>query len=91
MSPSGMLRCVALVRTDVSEALSASIIRMTRTDELGMSAITSSRHTLRRNTKGVCVSVASYGCCSYFTDSCHPDDEGARFLRNVGSYKSNMA
>jgi hypothetical protein len=33
-----MLRRVALVRTDVSEELSASIIRMTRIGELGMLA-----------------------------------------------------
>jgi hypothetical protein len=32
---SGMLRRVALVRTDVSEELSASIIRMIRIGELG--------------------------------------------------------
>jgi hypothetical protein len=30
MSSSGMIRCVALVRTYVSEELSASIIRVTR-------------------------------------------------------------
>jgi demethoxyubiquinone hydroxylase (CLK1/Coq7/Cat5 family) len=35
MSYSGMLRRVALVRTDVSEDLSASIIRVTRIGELG--------------------------------------------------------
>jgi hypothetical protein len=26
-----------------------------------------------------------------FPDSCHPDEGGARFLRNVGSYKSYTA
>jgi hypothetical protein len=25
------------------------------------------------------------------TDSCHPDDGGAKFLRNVGSYKNHTA
>jgi hypothetical protein len=35
MASSGMLRRVALVRTDVSEDFSASIIRMTRIGELG--------------------------------------------------------
>jgi hypothetical protein len=50
---------VALVRTDVSEELSASIIRVTRIGELGTSS--------------------------------HPDDGGARFLRNVVSFKSRKA
>jgi hypothetical protein len=45
-----MLHRVALVRTDVSEELSASFIRMTRLRELGTTlAITSNRRTLRRN------------------------------------------
>jgi hypothetical protein len=35
MASSGMLRHGALVRTDVSEELSASIIRVSRTGELG--------------------------------------------------------
>jgi hypothetical protein len=35
MSSYGMLHRVALVRTDVSEELSASIIRVTRINELG--------------------------------------------------------
>jgi hypothetical protein len=35
MLSSGMLRRVALVRTDVSEELSASFIRVTRISELG--------------------------------------------------------
>jgi hypothetical protein len=48
---SGMLRRVALVRTDVSEEPSASFIRVTRIGELGTTqAATSNRRTLRRNT-----------------------------------------
>jgi DNA-binding TFAR19-related protein (PDSD5 family) len=60
-----MLRRVALVRTDVSEELSASIIRMTRIGELETSlAVNRNLRTLRRNT--LCVSslpakIASYG------------------------------
>jgi hypothetical protein len=54
-----MLRHMALVRTDVSEELRASIIRVTRIGELGkMLGVTS-------------------------TDSCRPDDGGAKFLQNV--------
>jgi hypothetical protein len=60
---------VALVRTDVSEELGASIIKVTRIGELGTLAVTSNRRTPRRNTK-----------CG-----------GAKFLRNVGSYKSHTA
>jgi hypothetical protein len=52
MPSSGMLRRVTLVRTDVSEEPSASFIRVTRIGELGTTlAVTSNRHTLRRNTK----------------------------------------
>jgi demethoxyubiquinone hydroxylase (CLK1/Coq7/Cat5 family) len=40
MTSSGMLRRVALVRTDVSEELSASVIRVTRIGELGTLAVT---------------------------------------------------
>jgi hypothetical protein len=54
MPSSGMLRRVALVRTDVLEDRSASIIRVTRIGELG---------TLER------ASVAGYGeHCSYLAD-----------------------
>jgi hypothetical protein len=50
MASSGMLRRVVLVRTDVSDELSASLIRVTRISELGTTlAVTSNRHTLRRN------------------------------------------
>jgi hypothetical protein len=48
MPSSGMLRHVALVRTDVSEELSASIIRVTRIGELGTTlAVSSNRRTPR--------------------------------------------
>jgi hypothetical protein len=51
MVSSGMLRLVALVRTDVSEDPSASIIRVTRIVEVGTTqAATSNRRTLRRST-----------------------------------------
>jgi hypothetical protein len=60
---SGMLRRVALVRTDNSEERRASFIRVTRIGELGTTlAVTSNRLTLRRNTKSSSQrpSVASY-------------------------------
>jgi hypothetical protein len=59
-----MLRCVALVRTDVTVERGASIIRVTRIGELG---------TL------------------FLADYRQPDNGGATFLRNVGSYKSHKA
>jgi hypothetical protein len=48
----GMLRRVALVRTDVLEERSASIIRVTRIGELRTAlAVTNNRRALGRNTK----------------------------------------
>jgi hypothetical protein len=67
MASSGMLRRVALVRTDVSEKLSTSFIRVTRTGELGT----------------MLVKLALF--------LVHRDEGDAKFLRNVGSYKSHMA
>jgi hypothetical protein len=46
MESSGMLRRVALVRTDVSEKLNAFIIRKTRIGELGTTVLI---RTARRN------------------------------------------
>jgi hypothetical protein len=52
MVSSGLLRRVALVRTDVSKETSASFIRVTRIGELRTTlAVTSNGRTLRRNTK----------------------------------------
>jgi hypothetical protein len=52
MPSSVMLRRVALVRTNISKARIASIIRVTRINELGTTlAVTGNRRMLRRNTK----------------------------------------
>jgi hypothetical protein len=60
-------------KIDVSEERIASIIRVERIGELGITLVVSSnRSALRRNT-------------------CHPDDKGNTFLRNVGPYKSHTA
>jgi hypothetical protein len=63
-----MLRRVVLLRTDVSQELSASTIRVTIIGEL--------ETTLAVTSNWLLVTV---------------DDEGAKFLRNVGSYKSHTA
>jgi hypothetical protein len=48
MASSGMLRRVALIRTDVSEKLSVSFFRVTRIGELETAlAVTSNRQMLR--------------------------------------------
>jgi hypothetical protein len=50
MASSGLLRRVALVRTDVPEEPGASFIRVTKVGELGTTqAANSNRRTLRRN------------------------------------------
>jgi hypothetical protein len=50
MLSSGMLRRLALVRTDVSVERISSFIRVTRIGELGTLEVTSNESTLRRNT-----------------------------------------
>jgi hypothetical protein len=58
MTSSGMLHRVALVITDVSEELSASIIRVARIGELGTTlAVTSIRRTL--------LGISSQRVCKY--------------------------
>jgi hypothetical protein len=58
MVSSGLLRRVALVRTDVSEEPSASFIGVTRIGELVTTlAATSNRRTLRRNAMCILRSV----------------------------------
>jgi hypothetical protein len=60
MASSGMLRRVALVRIDVSEELSAPFVRVKTIGELGTTlAVTSTRRTLRRNTKRASVVIYS--------------------------------
>jgi hypothetical protein len=66
MVSSGMLRRMALVRTDLSEEPGASFIKVTNIGELGTTqAATSNRRTLRRNISSQRTSVASCSlCCS---------------------------
>jgi hypothetical protein len=55
MVSSGMLRRVALVRTDVWEELSASFIRVTKIGELGTTLAVTSNDT-RREEAGLTIS-----------------------------------
>jgi hypothetical protein len=77
-----MLHNVALVRTDVSEELSASFIKVTNIGELGTLAVNSNNTRCQEipNTKYLVFGI-----------SCHLNEGGANFLRNVGSYKSHTA
>jgi hypothetical protein len=85
MASSGMLCRVGLVRTDVSEKRNASI-RMTRIGELGTTlAVTSNRRTLRRNCKFANVVPSSPILVTLMKEALR----SSKFLRNVGSYKSD--
>jgi hypothetical protein len=77
---SGISRRVAFLRADVSEERIFSIITVTRISELGTTlAVTSSCSTPQE--------------VNFFLArlSCHLDDGGDAFLRNVSPYKSHMA
>jgi hypothetical protein len=78
MVSSGLLRRVALVRTDVLEQHRLQLAADVRCEEIPF------LHSVRRLLVAACVVPSSpiFG---------HPDERGARFLRNVGSYKSHTA
>jgi hypothetical protein len=76
-SSSGMLRRMALVRTDVSEETSASIMRVTRIGELETLAVTSKHRTLRAD-------VSKEHIASIFKVAALMIE--TMFLRNVSSY-----
>jgi hypothetical protein len=60
MPSSGMLRHVALVRTDVSEELSAFFIRVIRFGELGTTlAVTSNRTLFLRSVRRLLVTASA--------------------------------
>jgi hypothetical protein len=78
MVSTGMLRRVGLVRTDVSEELSASIIRITRISELGTTlAVSSNRCTLRRLLVTATVYSNTCYCCwmCWVESSCEVGNE----------------
>jgi hypothetical protein len=49
------------------------------------------RATWRNIPEDAILQIQSEPLTFCFTVSCHPDDGGANFLRNVTSYKSHMA
>jgi hypothetical protein len=87
-----MLRRVALVATDVYEERIDYIIKKTKIGELGTLAVTSNRRPLLRNiifrsVRRLLVTV-NYPSSPILVT---PDDGGAKFLRNVCSYKRHTA
>jgi hypothetical protein len=101
MASSGMLHRVALVRTDVSEELIASIIKVTRIGELGTTlAVTSNRRTLRRNTVLILIQFLFLRRVRRLQVTANVPSsqivvtlimEALSSSRNVGSYKSHTA
>jgi hypothetical protein len=74
-----MLGRVALVRTGVSED---RLLHQGDNNRWTKKTLATTSNRVRRLLVAASVFL--------FTDSCHPDEGGARFLRNVGSYKSHM-
>jgi hypothetical protein len=84
-----MLRRMAPVRTDVSEELSASFIRVTTIGELGTTlAVTSNRHTFLRSMHRLLVTASVVPSSPSLVTL---DEGGAKFLRNISSYRSHTA
>jgi hypothetical protein len=78
MPASEMLHRVVLAKTDISEKFIASIIRVTRVDDLEETlAVSSKRRTLQMD--------------FYLGDFCHPGERCDTFLRNVSSHNIHTA
>jgi hypothetical protein len=95
---SGFHGLVGLVRIEVSEEGTDSIIRVTRIGKPGATlAVTNDRSTLRRNATLYYYFIPEcFGCYLLLTLLlprwvCQPDDGGDTSFRNVGSYKSHTA
>jgi hypothetical protein len=85
-----MLRRVALVRTDVSEELSASFIRVTRIGELGTTlAVTRNRCRLRRNTKSLLTRVTRRNIPEYTILHSHRRENLKSYMSRLSSCQCN--